>query len=288
MLARKETFVFIGFLLFLNISNFNYSSNLPLYYVFFILPIICLIYEPVVFFFPFVASVLIIRLRNDQIMKLLGKIIVCFTPALLVSAMIATNPLTPENHSIMENSLKENFGEDCYMSCGLLLSKSSIIAQFKSNFGLYSFEVFLRYFLIILIGFGPIFLLSLNAKLKIKVLFFKHFKNLLYPILLILTPALVLFAMGADWGRWVNISYTFTVLFYFYLFQNNLLEVNLKKIAKKISFFKNKKRLLILCFIIYAFGWNPKTVVTGDVASFPGYRIPYKSIKMLYYQINNN
>ena len=89
-----------------------------------------------------------------------------------------------------------------------------------------------------------------------------------------------------DWGRVINISYTFTVLFYFYLFKNNLLEVNLDKIAKKISFFDNKKPLLILCFILYAFGWNPKTQITGDVASFPGYRIPYKSIKILYYQIN--
>ena len=51
VLARKETFIFIGLILFLNISNFNYSSNLPLYYVFFVLPIICLIWEPVVFFF---------------------------------------------------------------------------------------------------------------------------------------------------------------------------------------------------------------------------------------------
>ena len=34
VLARKETFVFIAFLIFLNISNSNYSSNLPLYYVF--------------------------------------------------------------------------------------------------------------------------------------------------------------------------------------------------------------------------------------------------------------
>ena len=86
--------------------------------------------------------------------------------------------------------------------------------------------------------------------------------------------------MGVDWGRWVNISYTFTILFYFYLFQNNFLEVNWDKIAEKISFFENKKSLLILCFIIYAFGWAPKTLITGDVASFPGYRIPYKSIKM--------
>ena len=285
VLARKETFVFIGLILFLNISNFNYSSNLPLYYVFFILPIICLIWEPVVFFFPFIASVLIIRLRNDEIMKLLGKIIVCFIPALVLSVIIETNPITPENHLILANSLKENFGEDCYMSCGMLLSRSSIISQFAQNSESFTLEIFIRYPLIILIGFGPIFLLSLNSKLKTEVLFFKYFNNLFYPILLLLTPVLFLFAMGGDWGRWVNISYTFTVLFYFYLLQNNLLEINLEKIAKKISFIQNKKSLLVLCFIIYAFGWNPKTVLTGDVASFPGYRIPYKAIKFIYNKI---
>ena len=99
---------------------------------------------------------------------------------------------------------------------------------------------------------------------------------------------MIMFAAMVDWGRVVHISYTFTVLFYFYLLRNNLLEINWDQITKKISFFENKKKLLILCFIIYAFGWNPKTLITGDVASLPGYRIPYKSIKMLYYQINSN
>ena len=288
VLARKETFVFIGLLIFLNISNFNYSSNLPLYYIFFILPIICLIYEPVVFFFPFIASILIIRLRNNQTIILLSKIIICFIPALLVSMIIAINPITPEGHAIMVNSLKENFGEDCYMSCGMLLSRSSVISQFYTNFSSFKLEIFIRYPLIIVVGFGPIFLLCFNSKLKAKALFFNHFKNLFYPILLILTPVLVLFAMGGDWGRWVNISYTFTALFYFYLFQNNFLEINLKKIIKKISFIQNKNSLLVLCFIVYAFGWNPKTTLTGDIASFPGYRIPYKTIKVMYYKINNN
>ena len=256
VLVRKETFVFIAFLLLLNISNSNYSSNLPLYYVFFILPVICLIWEAVVFFFPFIAAVLIIRLRNNKIVPLLSKIIVCFIPALVTSVIIAINPITPESHSIMENALRVNFNEDCYMSCGLLLSKSSIISQFKGSYELYTLhpEVFFRYFLIILIGFGPIFLLSLNSKLKIKLLFFKHFKNLLYPMLLILAPVLLLFAMGVDWGRWVNISYTFTALFYFYLLKNNYLQINLKKIEKIISFFKNKllkKKTIFACFILY-------------------------------------
>ena len=285
VLARKETFIFIGFLLFLNISNFNYSSNFPLYYVFFVLPIICLIWEPVVFFFPFIALVLVIRLGHNQTTTLLSKITICFIPALIVSMIIATNPITSENHSIMESSLKENFGEDCYMSCGLLLSRSSIISQFVTNYDAIMFESLIRYPLIILIGFGPIFLLSFNTKLKVKILFFKHFKNLLYPILLLLTPVLILFTMMGDWGRIVNISYTFTVLFYFYLLQNNLLEINLEKITKKTSFIQNKKSLFVVFFVLYAFGWTPQTTLRGDVSSFPGYRVPYKSIKMLNYQI---
>ena len=135
---------------------------------------------------------------------------------------------------------------------------------------------------------GLIFLLSLNSKLKTEVLFFKYFNNLFYPILLLLTPVLFLFAMGGDWGRWVNISYTFTALFYFYLLQNNLLEINLEKMAKKISFIQNKKSLLVICFILYTFGWTPQTTLRGDVSSFPGYRVPYKTMKILYHKIDNN
>ena len=288
VLARKETFVFIGFLLFLNISNFNYSSNLPLYYVFFILPIICLIWEPMIFFFPFIASVLVIRLKNNQTATFLSKITICFIPALIVAMLTATNPITPENHSIMANSLKENFGEDCYMSCGMLLSRSSIISQFLGIYDAVMFESLIRYPLIILIGFGPIFLLNFNTKLKIKILFFKRFKNLLYPILLVLAPVLVLFTMMGDWGRIVNISYTFTVLFYFYLLQNNLIKIDLEKITKKISFIQNKKSLLVVFFVLYTFGWTPQTTLRGDVSSFPGYRIPYKTVKILYQKINNN
>jgi hypothetical protein len=230
---------------------------------------------------------LVIRLRNNQTTALLSKIIICFIPALIV-LMIIASPITPENHSIMASSLKENFSEDCYMSCAMLLSRSSIISQFVQNYKSALFESIVRYPLIILIGFGPIFLLSFNSKLKTEVLFFKHFKNLLHPILLLLAPVLILFAMGGDWGRWVNISYTFTVLFYFYLLQNNLIKINLGKITKKISFLQKKKNLLVICFVIYAFGWTPQTSLRGDVSSFPGYRVPYKTMKILYQKINNN
>ena len=89
-------------------------------------------------------------------------------------------------------------------------------------------------------------------------------------------PVIVLFAMGYDWGRWVNVSYVFTAIFFFYLYKNNFIYLhgNLKNnFLNKIS-----KKFFIVFFIVFCFGWNPKTTMTGDVASFPGYRIPYKTL----------
>ena len=37
----------------------------------------------------------------------------------------------------------------------------------------------------------------------------------------------------------------------------------------------------ILVILLFCFGWNPKTLFKGDVASFPGYRVPYKLIKYI-------
>ena len=246
------------------------------------LPIVCFIWEPVVFFFPFIAAVLAIKLRKEKFTKLFGKIAVSFIPSLIAFFLTATVILSPENFVIMENALEKNFGEECYSSCGLFVYKSSIASQFAFTTKLYRPEVFVRYFLIILIGFGPLFLLTFYTNFKTKVIFFQSFNNLLYPFLIILSPVIVMFAAMVDWGRVVNISYTFSALFYFYLLKNNLIKIDLKKIEKKISFISGKKIMLIICFIIYAFGWNPKTLITGDVASFPGYRIPYKSFKTFY------
>ena len=80
--------------------------------------------------------------------------------------------------------------------------------------------------------------------------------------------------------------------FFFYLLKNDYILVNFKKIDKlinkclsnfiKFTFFKSKRALLTFFFIIYAFGWSPPTLLSADVNSFPGYRIPYKTIKFLY------
>ena len=95
------------------------------------------------------------------------------------------------------------------------------------------------------------------------------------------SPSLLLFAYGYDWGRWINITYTFSILLYFYFLKNSIISNNLNiknKIWNKVI---RKKILISFMFVMFAFSWNPKTVITGDVASFPGYRIPYKIFKIL-------
>jgi len=176
------------------------------------------------------------------------------------------------------------------MSCSLLKSKSTIYDQFASNYPGYSFTVFLRYFLVILIGFGPFFILNNYSKIiSNKIIFFNNFNNFLKPILILLSPALILFVMGSDWGRWVNISYTFVILFYFNLYKKNIVKFDKKLLKNPLVMFLEKKNVFIIFFIIFCLGWNPKTTYTGDVGSKPGYQIPRKAIKIIYYKyIKNN
>ena len=281
VLARKEIFIFIILLIYLFIP-IN-KIGLQNIYKIIVLPLSVLIWEPVVFFLLFWISLDIINNKYQKInLENLTKLLP-YLPAVSVAFYIIFNPMTLGQHDQMVEFLTNNFNEKCYMSCDLLKSKSTIFQQFQVNFSKYSFEVFLRYFLIIIIGFGPLFILLFYSKLKDKnLIFFKNFNNLLIPFLFILSPVLVLFAMGYDWGRWVNIGYVFLCITYFFIYKNNYININ-NMILKRNFISKLNKKLFIFIFIIFCFGWNPKTVISGDVASFPGYRIPYKVFKMLYY-----
>ena len=87
--------------------------------------------------------------------------------------------------------------------------------------------------------------------------------------------------MGYDWGRWVNISYVISALIVFSLLKNEKINLN-TTLLKQNFLYKIKGKMFVILFIIFCFGWNPKTVMTGDVASFPGYRIPVKVINKVF------
>ena len=113
-----------------------------------------------------------------------------------------------------------------------------------------------------------------------KFIFLNIFKKPITPIILSLFPVIFLFAMGYDWGRWVNVTYVILALTFFKLLQRSKLVVNYENLKNEFLY-KIRGKSFIIFFLIFCFGWNPKTVVTGDIASFPGYRVPYKVFKIL-------
>ena len=278
VLARKETIVFSLFLIYLLIprnSNFKSFSLIS----FSVLSI--LIWEPTIFFYPLLFIYEIIDRKVKKFNFEIFKIFVSFVPSIIIALIIIFDPLSKDQHQTMALVLKNEFNQSCYMSCALLAGKSTVIQQFEGNFGKYSLEVFVRYFLIIFIGFYPLNLLIKNSSLKIKNLIFANFfKTLLKLFWVCLLPVIILFAMGYDWGRWVNITYVFLALTYFKLLIDGHIEINFKNLEQTFLY-KIKGKTYVIFFIIFCFGWNPKTVITGDVASFPGYRIPYKVFKIL-------
>ena len=278
VLARKEIFIFIYLLIYTFIPIREKKHKF--YYKFFLFPVAVLIWEPVIFFILFFFFLDLIENNIKKINKLFFFQIISYLPAILLALYIALNPISEESHNLMRSSLMENFNENCYMSCELLKTKSSIYQQFQGNFDKYSIEIFVRYILIIIIGFGPLFILLFNSKLKNKIFFLDKFNNLLFPYLILLSPVILLFAMGYDWGRWVNISYVISIISFIYIYKYNLITLSEEFLDNKLL--KNiNKNIFIFIVIIYCFGWNPKTAITGDVASFPGYRIPYKTLKII-------
>ena len=278
VLARKEIFIFIYLLIYTFIPIREKKHKF--YYKFFLFPVAVLIWEPVIFFILFFFFLDLIENNIKKINKLFCFKIISYFPSILLALYIALNPISEESHNLMRSSLMENFNENCYMSCQLLKTKSSIYQQFQGNFDKYSIEIFVRYILIIIIGFGPLFILLFNSKLKNKIFFLDKFNNLLFPYLILLSPVIFLFAMGYDWGRWVNISYVISIISFIYIYKYNLITLSEEFLDNKLL--KNiNKNIFIFIVIIYCFGWNPKTAITGDVASFPGYRIPYKTLKII-------
>ena len=269
VLGRKEIIIFSFYLIYLTLQNLRQKN----YFRIFLLPLLILIWEPVVFFFIFWLIIDYIEDAFEKNYKSLFKYLLTYIPAILMGAYIALNPISEIAHKNMAIFLKENFNENCYMSCALLLSKSTIYDQFKLNFEIFSFEIFLRYFLIILIGFGPLFIL-------IKFSQFKKLSSKIF-LFLILLPIFILFMMMSDWGRIVNIFYTFSIISFLYLYKKKLLVLN-KEISENF-FVKgfNKKYIYTIFFIIFCFGWNPKTSLTGDIGTNPLWKIPYNASKRI-------
>ena len=279
VLARKEIFLYVGFIIFLQLSSDHYSKNSSLTYIFFVYPILCLIWEPFILFTFFSLFIIIINNKKSTLNKIFLKSLLSFSTTIVVTMIIIFKKFDLTQHQQMAESLMLNFNEACYMSCALLATKTTIYSQFQSVFALLTFEVIFRYSLILFIGFLPLAILSFNSKIKDKVFFLPD--NVLMILLILLCPCIILFLSGTDWGRWVNMCYVFSLLTFVYLLKNNFIELNENTKFFENFYIKNKKKF-ILFFILFAFMWNPKTGMTGDVATNSLYKVTYNTSKIIF------
>ena len=281
VLGRKEMLLFLFFLVTIFFSSRKYNAKIVNYLIFFISPIVCLIWEQVVLFFPFFASVLIVKNNLKTFKQAFNKLLIIFFPGIITFIYIFITPLSGSGHEIMCNFLENNFGERCYMSASMLIS-STIHFDTLWIHDNAQFVHYLRYILIFLIGFAPLNILVSKSNFVKKDNFItKNFRpRSLFFILYI--PTILLFIYGYDWGRWINITYTFSILFYVYLLKNSFITNNIKIKNKTWNKIIKNKILFSLIFFVFAFCWNPKTVMTADIATNSGYKVIYNTSKKVF------
>tara|TARA_B100001057_G_scaffold364800_1_gene367791 strand:- start:194 stop:1423 length:1230 start_codon:yes stop_codon:yes gene_type:complete len=280
VLGRKELIIFVIFLSYLlfDIKSFK----VQFIYKLILFPASILTWEPVFLFFSFIFLIDLFVFEIKSFDKKLNYILLSYLVSTLIVIQIYLNPFPIENYNLMRDFLKKEFGELCYMSCGFVgqQSANSFSELFRMLLEKFKLTYAIRYLIIIIIGFFPLYLLSIFSKVtdKSQVLFISKFKNLFFPFLLAFLPSTVLYLVMYDWARVVHISYTFSLLAFLYLIKENFIELSKQNVqANYIS--KVSKKIFIIVFFLFAFGWNPKVVMIDDVASKPIYSIPYKFYK---------
>lgn len=280
--GRKEIFILLIVILYF-FSNIR-DIKTQLIFKFFIFPISILIWEPAIIFYPYLLLIDLVVFKINKLNKNLIWLFLSYLVVFFVTIFVYLNSISSENFDLMRNTLINDFGENCYMSCLFVgnQSQNSLMELTNANAVIVKPLHIIRYTLIVLIGFYPLFNLLQISKLNNKELFFlSNYKNLLFPFIVVFSPALILYVLMYDWGRIVHISYSFMLLSYIFLLKNNLIKIDQDKLSQNI-FINLSNKMFFILFIIFCLCWNPKTVMRADIATNSFYKIIYNSSKKIF------
>jgi hypothetical protein len=282
VLGRKEILLLIFFVVLIFFSEKKFSPKLINISIFLIFPLICLIWEQVVWFAPFFVVLIIIKNDLNTLKQSFAYSFVIFLPSIITMLLMFLNPLDIEGHKLMCEFLKVEFNERCYMSANLLIKNTIYFDTLHIHQTAKFFPHYFRYILIFIVGFSFLYLcLNQNNFINDRNFISNYFKPI-YLFFLLCLPVIPLFIYGLDWGRWINILYSLSILLYLFLIKNKLITREIIIQNFFIQKIINTKYLLIFFFFIFAFFWNPKTVITGDIATNSLYKIIYKSSKIIF------
>ena len=272
VLVRKE-YLLLSLYIFYLILILNNNNFLYLIILIF-LPMMNLVWDGMNFYIYFFIFSFFFKknLNNKQIIYFFFSFIP-YLISLFFVIVAKSDPIGLEKMCISIN-------EECYG--GMLFLDKSLPFNIEFMSLRFKVEYLIRWLLLILICFSPILAFSYydNLKLKIGNIFIK--KSLLKLNLFLIFSIFMFMIIGFDWGRWINIGYSFSIFTLFFLIKSN--EININKNNLSI-FFKNfsikYNRIFYIIFFIYVFTWNMKAIMTDDIGSFPYYRIITKSIKII-------
>ena len=83
-LVRKETVIFILFIIFLNLASNKFDKKYCNFYIFFIFPISFLIWEPIIFLFPIIVFILYLKNYQKNLLSVFFRIFLITSPSLIV------------------------------------------------------------------------------------------------------------------------------------------------------------------------------------------------------------
>jgi hypothetical protein len=260
-LARKEIFLFIFYLIFINFNLKNAENYTNYLLIIFLLPLMCLIWEGSVIYFVYFLTIAIVNQLSKKKINL-SILYFSFFPCVGTFIFIVLNGKI-SNAQIMQICISINegcYGAMKYLGHSLKDNISEVIIKFK-------FEYFLRYFFAFILGYLPLFILIGISKFKKNIYAISLQK--LYLILII--SNFIFYFIAIDWARWINISYVMNIFLYFYLIKSKKIIINIKN--KFFYKFENSsQKFLLFVFIFFSFGWNLKITISETLGSFPLYR----------------
>tara|TARA_B100000123_G_C25712084_1_gene420464 strand:- start:166 stop:1365 length:1200 start_codon:yes stop_codon:yes gene_type:complete len=272
VLVRKEYLLLSIYILYLVLLLKNNNSFYLIILIF--LPLMNLIWDGMIFYiFFFIFSFLCKKnLKNREMIYYL----LSYLPYLISLYFVLVTKSDSTGFEKMCLSINENcFGAMFALDKTLIWNIEYVTSRFK-------LEYLLRYSFLIILCFSPILTYSYFDNFKIKVGNILINKPLIKLNFLLIISMLLFMLIGYDWGRWINIGYSFSLLTLFFLIKNSNIDFYNNKISRILAFFsKSYKKSFYFIFFLYTFSWNMKGIMTDDIGSIPYYRIIVKSLKII-------
>ena len=152
------------------------------------------------------------------------------------------------------NSIKEYSNKNCQTSGQIAHFDSPIEGYFLQKFSNYWYKDYFRIYGIgFIFGFLPLFFLYSKIKSSKLILGFSKISPL-YFIILPLLITFPIYILGADWGRYLYISYTSSLIILIFVLKNNIFHLKYENKLLKDNILI--KILFIILLLFYSFGWS--------------------------------